>query len=125
VSSNPKPAGGAVPIVVGGHTRAAARRAGRLGDGFFPGKGSMEELAQLIDVVRQTAADAGRDPSAIEMTAGHPGLFGDDPVGAADELASIGVGRTILPAFRLYRGDVAEEAERLAERIIRPCAGIA
>ena len=125
VSSNPKPAAGTVPIVVGGHTRAAARRAGRLGDGFFPGKGSMEELAHLIDVVRQTAADAGRDPSAIEMTAGHPGLFGDDPVGAAEELASIGVGRTILPAFRLYRGDVAEEAQRLSERIIRPCAGIA
>ena len=26
-----------VPIVVGGHSKAAARRAGRLGDGFFPG----------------------------------------------------------------------------------------
>ena len=37
VSSNPKPPGGAVPIVVGGHSRAAAERAGRLGDGLFRG----------------------------------------------------------------------------------------
>src|SRR5438105_6488196 len=38
--SNPKPVQeGGIPIVVGGHTKAAARRAGRLGDGFFPGRG--------------------------------------------------------------------------------------
>ena len=35
--SNPKPAQpGGVPILVGGHSAAAARRAGRLGDGYFP-----------------------------------------------------------------------------------------
>ena len=35
--SNPKPAQpDGVPILVGGHSAAAARRAGRLGDGYFP-----------------------------------------------------------------------------------------
>ncbi|MEM7322496.1 MAG: LLM class F420-dependent oxidoreductase [Actinomycetota bacterium] len=124
VTSNPKPANGTVPIVVGGHSKAAARRAGRLGDGFFPGKGSIAELAELIDVARQTAADSGRDPEAVEMTAGHPGLFGDDPVGAAEELASIGVSRSIVPAFLMMRGDVAEHAEAMAEKILRPCAAV-
>ena len=123
VTSNPKPTQASVPIVVGGHSRAAARRAGRLGDGFFPGKGSIGELTELFDVVRQSAADAGRDPAAIEMTAGHPGLFGDDPVGAAEELASIGVARTIIPAF-MVRKRPADEAEELANRIVRPCAGV-
>ena len=38
----PKPAG-RVPIHIGGHSRAAARRAGRLGDGFQPlGVGGVE-----------------------------------------------------------------------------------
>ncbi len=124
VSTNPKPLAGEVPIIVGGHSRAAARRAGWLGNGFFPGKGSIDELRELIDVVRQTAADAGRDPAAIEMTAGHPGLFGDDPVAAAEELASIGVSRTIVPAFLLTKGPAAEMAEGVAERILRPCAHI-
>lgn len=124
VTSNPKPVGGAVPIIVGGHSKAAARRAGRLGDGFFPGRGSVDELAELIDVTRQTAADAGRDPTSIEITAGHPGLFGPDPVGAAQELASIGVARTIIPAFVLAKGSLAENADAMAENILRPCSSI-
>ena len=44
----PQPIGGTVPVIVGGHSRPAARRAGRLGDGYFPasilpgqGKGSL------------------------------------------------------------------------------------
>ena len=125
VSSNPKPARGAVPIVVGGHSDAAARRAGRLGDGFFPGKGSPEELARMIDVVRQSAADHDRDPEAIEITAAHPGLLGDDPVGAAQELASVGVTRAIAPSYVLLGGDGIEaKAAELAERVVAPIADV-
>lgn len=124
VTSNPKPYNGEVPIVVGGHSKAAARRAGRLGNGFFPGKGSTAEIGALIDIARQTATDLGRDPEAIEMTAGHPGLFGDDPVGAAEELSSIGVTRSIVPAFLMVKGPAMEMAEGLAEKIVRPCAAV-
>ncbi|MGI9597782.1 MAG: LLM class F420-dependent oxidoreductase [Acidimicrobiales bacterium] len=124
VTSNPKPVSGEVPIVVGGHSKAAARRAGRLGNGFFPGKGSVDQIGELVDIARQTAADGGRDPEAIEMTAGHPGLFGDDPVGAAEELASVGVSRSIVPAFMLVKGSTADKADALAEKILRPCASV-
>ncbi|MEZ5229745.1 MAG: LLM class flavin-dependent oxidoreductase [Acidimicrobiales bacterium] len=124
VSSNPKPTR-SVPFVIGGHSEAAARRAGRLGDGFFPGKGSISQLRELFDIVHQSAADAGRDPLAIEMTAAHPGIMGDDPVGAAQELASIGVTRTILPAFLLLGAEGAEaKATELAEKIIAPIANV-
>ena len=51
--SRPRPTGRSVPIVIGGHSEPAARRAGRLGDGFFPGRGSHEELAHLFDVMRR------------------------------------------------------------------------
>ena len=70
VYSRPQPEGGSVPIVIGGHSDAAARRAGRLGDGFFPGKGSPDELERLIGVMRESAVQAGRDPDKIELTAG-------------------------------------------------------
>ena len=63
VSCNPKPIG-RVPIVVGGHSEAAAKRAGRLGDGFFPSIGSQVDTFPLFDVARRAAAEAGRDPAA-------------------------------------------------------------
>ena len=96
VSMNPKPHGASVPIHIGGHTKLAARRAGVLGDGFFPGTGNVPEL---FDIARQTAADAGRDPLAIEMTVSHPGLFGSDPAAAIDEAESWGAHRLTIPAF--------------------------
>ncbi len=99
VSSNPKPHAGPVPIHIGGHSRKAAERAGRIGDGFFPGTG---DLGELIDIVRQTAADAGRDPDQIEITAGSDGLA-RDPRGSVEELESLGVDRMVIPAFVFFR----------------------
>jgi probable F420-dependent oxidoreductase len=87
----PQPAGH-VPIIVGGHSKRAARRAGELGDGFFPGKGGPSELVELFDHARRCAQSAGRDPEALEFTAGGP------PSAAyVERLASIGVSRMIVP----------------------------
>lgn len=124
VAVNPKPVHGRVPIVVGGHSKAAARRAGLYGDGFFPGKGNPQRLKELFDVVRRTAEDAGRDPAGIELTAGSAGLFGDDPVGAAEELADLGVTRTIVPSFMLYQPSLEEAAQKLAETVVEPLRGV-
>ncbi|MDP6979564.1 MAG: LLM class F420-dependent oxidoreductase [Myxococcota bacterium] len=69
VKCNPRPVQeGGVPIHIGGHSQAAARRAGRLGDGFLPLGGSIEELDGLWKVVEATAKEHGRDPSEIELT---------------------------------------------------------
>ncbi|HMK12728.1 MAG TPA: LLM class F420-dependent oxidoreductase [Acidimicrobiales bacterium] len=124
VSSNPKPAQGTIPIVVGGHSRAACERAGRLGDGLFPGKGTPAELREMVDIVRQTAAGCGRDPEAIEVTAGSPAIFGDDPVGAAQELAEIGVRRIVVPAFLLRKPSERDAMAAFAERVIAPTASV-
>jgi probable F420-dependent oxidoreductase len=119
VSCNPKPAQGRVPIHIGGHSRAAAERAGRLGDGFFPGTG---DIAELVDIVRQTAADCGRDPASIEITYGNEDLVGDAALDTAHELAEIGVDRAIVPSF-LFLGDTEAGLAAYAERVIRPLAG--
>jgi alkanesulfonate monooxygenase SsuD/methylene tetrahydromethanopterin reductase-like flavin-dependent oxidoreductase (luciferase family) len=118
VSSNPKPPNGSVRIVVGGHSRAAAERAGRLGDGLFPGKGSARELAELLDIARQTAAANDRDPAAIELTAGAPGGLSKDPAGAIGELEAVGVSRVVVPAFALMKPNASEAMAAFAERVM-------
>ena len=61
----PRPVNGSVPIIVGGDTDYAARRAGRLGDGYFPARDTPQER---IDLARRTAEECGRDPDALEIT---------------------------------------------------------
>jgi probable F420-dependent oxidoreductase len=69
--SFPKPVrASGVPIHIGGHSAAAARRAGRLGDGFHPLGLTGDALAERIAQMREAAIAAGRDPDAIELTLG-------------------------------------------------------
>ncbi|HLH70089.1 MAG TPA: TIGR03619 family F420-dependent LLM class oxidoreductase [Candidatus Dormibacteraeota bacterium] len=58
-------------IWVGGEGRAARRRAGRLGDRWFPYFVRIvpEELALLHQEVRGFAVEAGRDPDAVRLAA--------------------------------------------------------
>ena len=105
--SRPRPINGTVPIHVGGDTDIAARRAGRLGDGFFPAKGTHEELARVFDIVRDTARQHGRDPDAIELTTGGGGAFGPNAINEVRALADLGVARVIVPAFVFYSDSVA------------------
>lgn len=114
--SMPHPAQGSVPIHVGGHSKIAARRAGRLGDGFFPGSGDPEALATLIDITRTTATEADRDPDAIEITA-VLSSFGPEAVDVIGELAAVGVDRVGVPAF-VFWGDTAEAMARFGEETI-------
>ena len=121
--SKPIPTNGSVPIVVGGHSEAAARRAGRLGDGFFPGRGTNEQIAHLIEVMRQSATDAGRDPDSIEITAGTMGLASDDPVGAVAEMAALGVDRLVIPPLAYDAASAPDAYGAFAEKVIVPSAG--
>ena len=118
VKSFPKPVqAGGVPIVVGGHTLAAARRAGRLGDGFFPAGGGLDELPSLLSEMRSAAASEGRDGDAIEITAG--GAMDLDGVKRA---ADLGVSRLVVPAFGRDLERVRRRLQAFSEAVISPSA---
>jgi probable F420-dependent oxidoreductase len=118
VVSRPRPLDDAVPIVVGGHSEAAARRAGRLGDGFFPGKGSNERLKELFDVMRASALEHDRDPDAIELTTGGAAAFAPDPVTALKELEELGVSRVVIPPLAFDPDGIGPALEQFAENVI-------
>ena len=108
--SFPKPARSAgVPLHIGGHSEAAARRAGRLGDGFQPLGLSPEDLALRLEQGRQSAVDAGRDPEAIEISvSGYLPTTTEDDVAAAE---AAGVDRMLLST------SMSEDLDGLAEEV--------
>jgi probable F420-dependent oxidoreductase len=67
--SFPKPVRpGGVPIHIGGHSQAAALRAGRIGDGFQPLGLDDELLEHRLVELGKAAEEAGRDPATIELS---------------------------------------------------------
>lgn len=83
-----------LPIHIGGHSKAAARRAGRLGDGFQPLGVTGPDLASLIALMRDEAAAAGRDPAGLEVSLGH--LVTKIDAERAGALADQGADRLVL-----------------------------
>ncbi|MFN8544426.1 MAG: LLM class F420-dependent oxidoreductase [Candidatus Binatia bacterium] len=114
VVSAPRPVqSGGVPIVVGGHTRAAARRAGRLGDGFYPLGVSGEQLRTLRAVAAEEAARHGRDPAAIALT-----CLGGDDLRAAEAWRDAGASRMVVAAKRRDIDGLRRWLERFGRDVI-------
>jgi len=106
-----------VPIVIGGHTELAAKRAARYGDGFFPGRGKEEDLSKLLDVMRRECERVGRDAAEIEITLALPAR---DPE-AVRRCASLGASRLVMgpPGFdrKTIDGGLAALKSELIDRL--------
>ena len=110
VACDPKPVQpGGVPFIIGGHSVAAARRAGKYGAGFFPhvfGRAWHELIAEA----RRTAEAHGRDPDEIEISAGVP-----PELELAQRLGELGVSRLNI----LITDPDVPSARKTLERISR------
>jgi probable F420-dependent oxidoreductase len=69
-----EPTAGRVPIVLGGNSEPAVRRAGRIADGWFPYTIGPEDLARGAGMLREAAEAAGRSAQDIEISV-WPGSF--------------------------------------------------
>jgi probable F420-dependent oxidoreductase len=107
VNVEPKPVS-KIPIVIGGHSAAAARRAGRLADGFFPLARQGVQLADLVAIARRAAGDGGRDPADIEITAEMPRTEVE-----AEVQARLGVHRVVVNAPHRPTSDLVDAVQRL------------
>ncbi|MBP2327802.1 putative F420-dependent oxidoreductase [Kibdelosporangium banguiense] len=113
--SFPKPYGVAhLPIHVGGSSRAAARRAGRRGNGYFPGGAlAPDERRIQIELARATATEAGNSADTLEYT-----RWGsiDMSTDAVEALAEQGVTRIVVSATTADRDRQRDEMSAFAER---------
>jgi probable F420-dependent oxidoreductase len=91
VSIEPRPQE-SISLIIGGHSPAAARRAGRLGDGLFPLTQDVDILRDLYSLAIEEAARAGRPDGAVQRLA-----MGGLDVDQASVLLDAGVQHLILP----------------------------
>ena len=135
VKFSPKPAQKpGPPILVGGISRPALRRAATLGDGWHPLRPSMTELADNIQVIRRIAMEARRDPSEIEVSVRTELDVTDSPsdgeastmIGTVDQLRStieqyekLGVSELVLSVSTNDVNRILRTQDRFAELVIR------
>src|SRR5262245_28901108 len=104
------------PIVFGGESAAALRRAAALGDGWYGVGHTPATAGEQVGCLRTLLAEAGRDAAPFEITVSHGGgeLTADDVARYADA----GVHRVVSLPWRRGR-DADEGLQRLAERVLR------
>lgn len=124
--SYPKPVqpGRRVPVVIGGSGPAAARRAGRIGDGYYPIAPTVDALADQIALMHAAAREAGRDPADIEISTMAFSLVGPGPVSRTQlddfhRMEDLGVSRVVAPRLLDSRVDTVLDAlKRLGDELI-------
>lgn len=117
--SYPKPTR-RIPIHIGGHSLAAARRAGRRGDGLEPLGVTGDELRTLVSVMRAEAERHGRDPDQLELTLRHTAAAITPE--RVERLAAYGASRVVLSVTATADlAAVKDELSACAERLgLRP-----
>jgi probable F420-dependent oxidoreductase len=114
-----------IPIEIGGHSRAALQRAGRLGDGWVEvGSGNLGTLGDRLRIVMAARRSAGREHEPFEISSG----LGTDP-DKIRRCEDLGVTRVIVgprsdPRFRpkdparLRKEDFVDWCQRFADEVI-------
>lgn len=128
---SPKPHGRrSIPVIVGGVSRAAIRRAAQLGDGWQPLGLAPPELAQSMTLLAAEVRACGRDvtsvPVSIAMTLGAPTVrrfsLGCNPVDIAENArayARLGV-ETLVISANTSDPDEARSAMAMLAREVFP-----
>jgi probable F420-dependent oxidoreductase len=116
----PKPAPGAIPIWIGGHTPAALRRVAELGDGWHAAFPSPEVFEPALKRLRDACRAAGRDFASIEVTA-RMGLSAKRPAGEViDQLRRLrdqGVTHVVLESRMRDLAELTTTYERFASEV--------
>lgn len=101
-----------VPILIGGHSDAALRRAARVADGFIHAGGTFEDLEKTVRRVNQYRTEYGRDQEPFEFQSMGAEAFSVDGV---KKLEDLGIGEAIVAFRNPYEG--GRDSQSLDEKI--------
>ena len=111
------------PIIFGGESEPALKRAGEIGDGWFGMNVSVADAPAKIAKVKDYARAAGRNPETLQFSIS-PGmgssLTHDDLKRAQDA----GVHQLIVGSFPADLQAVKDDISRLAEQVVMPAENL-
>jgi len=102
-----------IPIIVGGHSPAAAKRAGRYGDGFFPALGEIPKLKELFAMMATEAQKAGWAATHIELS-----CMGRAKPDIIKSFQDIGISRVVVPPPAVAQEGLTRGLEKMANEVI-------
>jgi probable F420-dependent oxidoreductase len=111
-----------VPLLIGGHSPIALKRAGRIGDGWLAQQDAdaldPSEIAAARETMRTAAAEAGKDPEDLRIVLRIVGSTGrcDLVAERLPELVRAGVGEVIVDVVR-DDGDPAADHDLLRHAV--------
>ena len=116
----PKPVQPSVPVLVGGNTPPALRRAARWGDGWFGWNLTVDELQATVATLDRLLAENGRSRDGFVLQTGlfHSG-DGEGLADYASACTTAGLERLVL-GFPLSRRSFAERIEHYARALALP-----
>lgn len=103
------------PMLVGGESKAALRRAARLGDGWIGMAHSLESAAVQIGVLRDLLAEYGRENEPFQYVLGGPVASVDD----VRRWEDVGVTRMIVSPWR-RSPEAVEAMKQFADAVVSP-----
>jgi len=98
-----------VPIIVGGHSKPALRRAARLGDGWCSANATEAEVKGMIERLRELRAEYGREDAAFEIHVLCTDVW--DPAGY-ERLRSYGATHVYVVPWAMYGADATDLDEK-------------
>lgn len=101
-----------VPILIGGHSKAALRRAARVADGFIHAGGTFEDLEATVKQIDEFRSEYGRDSEPFEYQSMSSDAFSVDGV---KRLEDLGIQEAIVAFRNPYEG--GKDTQSLQEKI--------
>jgi alkanesulfonate monooxygenase SsuD/methylene tetrahydromethanopterin reductase-like flavin-dependent oxidoreductase (luciferase family) len=109
------------PIIFGGNSMPALRRAAEAGDGWFGWTLTLEETKEKIERTRRYTLADGRDPEKLRFTSS-PGFATSIELDEIKRYRDAGTQQIILGMLMPDAKAVESEIERLAENVVVPAA---